>query len=211
MAGVLKRLRYQLEVILTCVQWYVAYPLSLPHLEEMMAGRGMAVDHSRCPAGRSNFCRCSRRPSAGERSVANGSISFWLWTRKETRSTLCCEPGATRLPPGTIFKRSINQNGTPETVTIDKSGANLAALAAINTECETSIKIRRNKYLNNIFEQDHRAIKRCTRPMLGFGAFYCARIILGGIEVMHTSAKGKMKHTGKIMPSAAGQFYSLVM
>jgi hypothetical protein len=33
-AQVLKRLHYPLEVILTCVRWYVAYPLSLRHLEE---------------------------------------------------------------------------------------------------------------------------------------------------------------------------------
>jgi putative transposase len=45
-ARVLKRLRYPLDVILTCVRWYVAYPLSLPSLEEMMAERGISVDHS---------------------------------------------------------------------------------------------------------------------------------------------------------------------
>jgi hypothetical protein len=46
MARVLKRLHYPLDVILTCVRWYVAYPLSLRHLEEMMAERGISVDHS---------------------------------------------------------------------------------------------------------------------------------------------------------------------
>ena len=46
LAKVLKRLHYPLEVILTCVRWYVAYPLSLRHLEEMMAERGTSVDHS---------------------------------------------------------------------------------------------------------------------------------------------------------------------
>jgi putative transposase len=45
-ARVLKRLHYPLDVILTCVRWYVAYPLSLRHLEEMMAKRGISVDHS---------------------------------------------------------------------------------------------------------------------------------------------------------------------
>jgi hypothetical protein len=43
---VLKRLHYPLDVILTCVRWYVAYPLSLRHLEEMMPERGIWVDHS---------------------------------------------------------------------------------------------------------------------------------------------------------------------
>ena len=43
---VLKRLHYPLEVMLTCVHWYVAYPLSLRHIEEMMQERGVFVDHS---------------------------------------------------------------------------------------------------------------------------------------------------------------------
>jgi putative transposase len=46
LARVLKRLHYPLDVILTCVRWYVAYPLSLRHLEDMMAERGVSVDHS---------------------------------------------------------------------------------------------------------------------------------------------------------------------
>ncbi len=44
-ARVLKRLHYPLDVILTCVRWYVAYPLSLRNLEDMMAERGVSVDH----------------------------------------------------------------------------------------------------------------------------------------------------------------------
>ena len=43
---VFKRLHYPIEVIVVCARWYVAYPLSLRHLEEMMAERGAAVDHS---------------------------------------------------------------------------------------------------------------------------------------------------------------------
>ena len=65
--------------------------------------------------------------------------------------------------------------------------------------------------MNNIIEQDHRTIKRRTGPMPGFGAFHCARIILGGIEVMHMIVKGKMRHTSKIKSSAASQFYSLAI
>lgn len=45
-AKVLKCLHYPLDVMLTCVRWYVAYPLSLRQLEEMMAERGISVDHS---------------------------------------------------------------------------------------------------------------------------------------------------------------------
>ena len=43
---VIKRMHYPLEVMLTCVRWYAAYPLSLRHIEEMMAERGVFVDHA---------------------------------------------------------------------------------------------------------------------------------------------------------------------
>jgi putative transposase len=108
------------------------------------------------------------------------------------------------------FEKSIDRNGEPETVTIDKSGANLAALEALNAERDTPIKIRQNKYLNNIIEQDHRAIKRRTRPMLGFKTFRCVRILLGGIELMHMIAKGQMKDSG-CGQTRAGQFNSLAI
>jgi putative transposase len=108
-----------------------------------------------------------------------------------------------------FFDKAIAQNGAPETVTMDKSGSNLAALHAVNARRETPIKIRQVKYLNNIVEQDHRAIKRLTRPMLGFKDFGCARVILGGIEVMHMIKKGQMICTNKTPLSAADQFYSL--
>ena len=48
-ARVLKRLHYPLDLILMCMRWDVAYPLSLRHLEEMMAERGVPVDHSTVP------------------------------------------------------------------------------------------------------------------------------------------------------------------
>jgi putative transposase len=52
-----------------------------------------------------------------------------------------------------FFQKAMAQNGTPETVTIDKSGSNLAALHAINAKRETPIKVRQVKYLNNIVDR----------------------------------------------------------
>ena len=75
----------------------------------------------------------------------------------------------------------------------------MAALDAINAERETPIRIRQTKYLNNIIEQGHRGIKRRTRPMLGFKNFRCARILLGGIEMMHMIRKGQMQGGPKLL------------
>ena len=48
---------------------------------------------------------------------------------------------------------------------------------------DKEIKIRQINYLNNIFEQDHRGIKRITKPMMGFKAFHSAEATLSGIEL----------------------------
>jgi transposase-like protein len=49
LSKVLKRLHYPLEILLTCVRWYVAHPLTLRHVEEMMRERGVFVDHTPIP------------------------------------------------------------------------------------------------------------------------------------------------------------------
>jgi putative transposase len=76
-------------------------------------------------------------------------------------------------------------------------------------EHDTTIAIRQCKYLNNIVEQDHRAVKRITQPMLGFKSFRCARVIFGGIEIMHMICKGQLGSNDGSTLSAAQQFYSL--
>jgi hypothetical protein len=65
------------------------------------------------------------------------------------------------------FWSAIGQHGEPEKITLDKSGANTAAIDSYNAEREADIEMRQCKYLNDIGEQDHRAIKRIMRPMLG--------------------------------------------
>ena len=77
-------------------------------------------------------------------------------------------------------------------MTIDGSDANEAALKSSNEEHGTHIAIRQVKYLHNSVEQDHRAVKRVTRPMLGFKSFEAAQDTLVGIEPMHMIKKKQM-------------------
>jgi transposase-like protein len=81
-------------------------------------------------------------------------------------------------------------------------------LEALNVGRRKPIVVRRVKYLNNIVEQDHRAIKHRTKPMLGFKNFRWARILLSGIELMHMIRKWQMKDAGRGQ-TPAQQFYSL--
>jgi len=98
----------------------------------------------------------------------------------------------------------------PAKITIDGSAANEAAIKSYNAEHGTAIEIRKIKYLNNIVEQDHRAVKRVTRPMLGFKAFEAAQDTLVGIELMHMIKKRQMvAEAGDEGRTAAELFYSL--
>ncbi|OIQ68203.1 hypothetical protein GALL_502090 [mine drainage metagenome] len=105
---------------------------------------------------------------------------------------------------------AINLHDVPETITIDNSGANTAAIESVKADACVDILIRQNKYLNNIVEQDHQAIKRITRPMMGFKSFCSARIIIAGIETMHMIRKGQLDCSSGQPASVANQFYSLV-
>jgi putative transposase len=106
----------------------------------------------------------------------------------------------------------MRHNTVHDKVTIDKSGAKQAALEPLNKERDMQVTIRQLKYLNNIVEQDHRAIKRLTRPMLSFKSFRAARAILASIELIHMNRKGQfmLKRNGMSLAdplyALAGQF-----
>lgn len=93
-----------------------------------------------------------------------------------------------------------------------KSGANTAALERINNLLFLGlwpwlIEMSRIKYLNNRVEQDHRGIKRITKPMLGFKSFETAVATIAGIELHRMLKKGQMENARDI--PAWKQFYSL--
>ena len=101
-----------------------------------------------------------------------------------------------------FFNKAIGYHGKPNKVTIDKSGANHAALKNINAKLPTNHKIgvRQVKYLNNIVEQDHRFIKKIIRPMKGFKSFSSANATLIGIELHHMLRKKQhIRAANKIM------------
>ncbi|MFY0682699.1 MAG: IS6 family transposase [Thalassovita sp.] len=84
-----------------------------------------------------------------------------------------------------FFQKAIAANGLPDKVVIDKSGANRAGLNWINIRLKFArqnrlIQILQVTYLNNNIEQDHRFIKRMTRPMMGFKAVHSASATLAG-------------------------------
>ena len=92
-----------------------------------------------------------------------------------------------------FLERAIDLHGVPQKITIDKSGANTAAIVSVQADSGLPIELRQSKYLNKIVEQDHRAVKRIVRPMLGFKSMRSARILIAGIETMHMIHKGQLQ------------------
>ena len=217
--------RFERDIILTGVRWYLAYPLSYRNLEEMLAERGIEVDHSSVyrwvqkftPQLEAAFRKGQKRPVGTRWRMDETYIKVkgqWKYLyravdRDSQTIDFLLTAHRDKKAARRFFKKAIRQHGLPDTVTIDKSGANTAALEALQEETGHVIEIRQNKYLNNLVEQDHRAVKRIVRPMLGFQSFRSARVTLQGIELMHMINKGQMIMAEGPSLSAASQFYSL--
>ncbi len=218
--------RIEKDIILLCVRWYLAYPLSYRNLEEMMKERGVQVDHSNIyrwvqkftPPLEAAFWNGKKRPvGSGWRMdetyiKVKGQWKYLYRAVDREGQTIDFLLTAHRGKKAALrfLKKAVRHHGLPEKITIDQSGANTAAIEALVEETGQKIEIRQNKYLNNLVEQDHRAVKRIVRPMLGFKSFRSASLTLGGIELTHMLKKGQLIAGNSRNLSAAGQFYSLV-
>jgi transposase-like protein len=218
------------SVILLCVRWYLAYSLSLRDLEEMMAERGISVDHATIHRWTVHFASLLleqfnryKRAVTGKWHIdetyvkvrgqwrylyraidSNGdTVEFWFSERRNLTA-------AKRF-----LRKALKRHGRPERIVIDGSQTNKEAILLCDAESRLQdrsrrrlkpTRIRQSRYLNNRIEQDHRAIKRRIRPMLGFKSVGSARAILGGVEMVHMMRKGQAKYACTRRPPLAEQF-----
>ena len=109
----------------------------------------------------------------------------------------------------TFLRKAIQTQGLPEKITIDQSGSNTAAITHYNKTHQTASAIRQSTYLNNMVEQDHRAVKRLVRPLLGCKSLGAARGAIAGIEVMPAIHQGQLRSPGNESLTPAEPFYAL--
>ena len=216
--------QFEREIILWGVRWYVAYPISYRQLEEMMSERGVAVDHATlnrwvikyAPEFEKAF-RHRQRPVGRSwwldetyvKIKGNWAYLYRAVDKEGQTVDFLLTPQRDRAAAEAFLWKAIRRQGVPEKITIDRSGSNTTAIKRYNTTHKTAIIIRHSKYLNNIVEQDHRAVKRKVRPMLGFKSFWAACCTIAGIEVMHAIRKGQLVTRGNTSPTPAEQFYAL--
>jgi len=186
-------------MMLTGVRWSVAYPWSTRPVDERMRERGVQVDHSTInrwvitysPQLAEAFHRRMRpvwvswrmdetysRVKGDWRSLDRAvekygkTVDFLLTAHRATEAAL------------RFLKKASRRNGVPETITMDGSDANEAAIKSDHQAHGTAIEIRQVTYLNHLVEPDHRAVNRVTRPRLGFPSCAAAYDTLVGIDLL---------------------------
>ncbi|MCF6777995.1 IS6 family transposase [Thiotrichales bacterium 19X7-9] len=202
-------------IIMLAIRWYLSYSLSYRDVEELLSERGFKVDHTTVYRWVVNY---ADQLEASFRQKHTKSKAYRSWRIDETYIRIkgkdyylyraVDKSGDTlefmlseKRDEASAFKflkKTIGQHGLPECITIDKSGANEAAIIFLNCMLYLIglwpyywVEDRQIKYLNNQIEQDHRAIKRRTRPMLGFKSFKSAESTLAGYELINMLRKGQ--------------------
>jgi putative transposase len=218
------------SIILLCVRWYLAYNLSLRDLEEMMAERGISVDHSTIHRWVIRFSplllerfNARKRGVTGKWHVDETYIRVrgrWMYLYRAIDSVgdtveFFFSEHRDLLAAKRFIRKAVKRHGRPDRVVIDGSQTNQEAIIACDGENRLHdrsrrrpklIRIRKSRYLNNRIEQDHRRVKRRIRSMLGFKSMTCAATILSGVEMVHMMRKRQARYAYNPAPSLAEQF-----
>jgi transposase-like protein len=200
--------RFAVETIELCIRWYLTYRLSYRDLSAMMAERGIVVSHSTIlrwvqryvPEYERRWARFAR-PVVGswrmdETAVTVGGEHSWLYRAvdrngKTVHSLLRANRDIESAQA--FFRSAVARRDVPWPATVNLDG-NIATHRSLQLLGEEDprwkqVRVRTNRYLNNLIEQDHRAVKRRCAAMLGLKSFGTAAITLTGIELAHRIRK----------------------
>lgn len=222
---------YESPVIMMAMRWYLSYSLSYREVEELLLERGISVDHS-------TIQRWIERYAGELESVFRKKHKrygpYISWRMDETYVKLRGKWGylyravdkygdtidfmfsqtRTEEDAFRFLKKAIGSHGLPDKITIDKSGANEAALILLNCYLfilglwpHCWIEDRQIKYLNNMIEQDHRHIKKRINPMLGFKSKASLEATIAGYELVNMLRKGQFDNAEGM--TVFEQFYAL--
>ena len=202
---------FEPTIIVTCVRWYLRFSLSLRNIEELMAERGLIVDHTtvwrwcqhygpelhRRLQGQLRYKRTTWHMDETYVRVAGRwmylfravdsrgeTVDFYLSERRDRESAKAFLEKALSNP----------ENQPPWVLCMDKSPIYPAAIRELKAEgrLDEHCRLRRRRYCNNRIESDHRQIKRRLRAMQGPRTLRTARRVVKGIEAVHMIRKGQV-------------------
>jgi transposase-like protein len=200
------------EVILCAVRWYLRYSLSLRDVEELLTERGLEADHTTIWRWVQRYApelelrmRRHLKPTnkswrvdetyvrvKGHWCYLYRAIDSWGATIDFLLSVLRDAEAAKRL-----FRKALSDplHPQPRVINTDQAPIYGAAIADIKKEGTIRRRCRHRpvQYLNNILEQDHRAIKRRVNAKQGFREFQAARRTIQGYEAINMIRKGQVR------------------
>jgi transposase-like protein len=212
-----KRRRFPVAIILLCVRWYCKYGISYRDLADMMAERGVSVHPSTIFRWVQRYApeiEKRVRPYQGHRSgswrvdetyVRVGGCWRYLFRAVDKHGRLIASMLSDRRDTGAAYRflrkalRAVSDH-PPSSITTDKLASYPRAIRRLQNEglLSEDVEHRTSKYLNNIIEADHGALKRMIRPTRGFQRMKTASTTLKGFEVMRMVRRGHcmLRHAG---------------
>jgi IS6 family transposase len=209
-SGLFKWRQFEPEVILLAVGWYLRFSLSYRDVEELLAERGLHADHvtvwrwvQRYAPEMERRLRSRLKPTNDSWRVDETYIRVkgkWRYLYRAVDST-----GATldfllsAKQDAAAAKRFLTKalgranHPTPRVINTDKHAAYPPAIVQLKDDgvLEENCQLRPVQYLNNVLEQDHRAIKRRINASQHFRSFWGAWRTIAGYEAIHMIRKGQ--------------------
>ena len=203
------------QIILLCVRWYLRYCLSYRDLEEIMAERGLGIDHTtiyrwvqRYAPELEKGCKPHLKQTTDSWRVDETYVKVkgqWLYLYRAVDSAgntlefLLSEHRDTQAAKRFLARAlDASHTTTPRVINVDRNPAYPKAVDELKAagKLPQGCQLRPVKYLNNLIEQDHRFIKRLLKAGLGFFSFSTAWRTLKGYETMHMIRKGQVQVGG---------------
>jgi len=229
-ASLFHKRQFAAEIIATCVRWYLRFSLSLRDVEELMAERGLSVDHTtiwrwtqtyapevqRRLRGQikrkgstwhmdETFVRISGRWMYLFRAVDSRgqTVDFYLSETRDREAAKC------------FLKRALANpdNRAPHVFSRDRLRSYPAAIRELQKEGQIHRKCRHRTrpYSNNRIESDHRHVKRRLRAMQGPRTVATARAVIAGIEAVQMIRKGQVLGITRKNPHGQAWVFSALL
>ncbi len=218
-----RRRRFDAEIIELCVRWYITYRLSYRDLVAMMAERGIVVSHTTIhrwvirylPEFEKRWNRFARPVNTSWRvdETYINIRSKWSYLYRAVDKhgktvDFLLRPDRGIAAAQAFFRKALSTSlpRWPRKITLDGHLQSHLALRLLRREDPKwkYVEVRSNQYLNNLIEQDHRAIKRrCAAMVGGFRSFASAAITLA-IKRRCAAMVGGFKFFGSAAITLAG-------
>jgi transposase-like protein len=207
--------QFEPQLILMAVGWYLRFSLSYRDVEELLQERGMSADHvtvwrwvQRYAPELDRRLRSHLKPTNKSWRVDETYIRVkgkWTYLYRAVDSTgASIDFLLSARRDAAVAKRFFQKalcspnHPTPRVINVDKNPSYPPVVEVLKSDgtLRRRCRLRPVQYLNNVLEQDHRAIKRRVRASQGFRSFRGAYRTIQGYEAVHAIRKGQARWVG---------------